>query len=944
MSLKWADAIGGKFATRLFARFLLAAALPIAAIAVLSSVHTSRVISEQAFERLYRAASSYGHALYDRLLIAQEQLRIIEQTGDTGTRDLSAESRPFSAVAMFSNAGRRQILFGNASALPENVTGAGFRPSHAAPAVTTGEINDSRPGIYMSRHAENGDGIIVGALNPRHLFGSQEQWPYATQFCVLTADKGLPLFCPALGTEAAMLAQRINESEDSERIVRIQLDDETTWAVHWDLFLPSGFEATSWRIVALQPQSQALAPESAFAWVFPPAVLLAVLSAALIGYNQIRRMNRPLQKLRDGVREVAAGRFQTQVAVDSADEFEELGRAFNSMADQIGRQFHTLETLSEVDRSILASESVDAIVNIVLKRVGRVIQSNLIAILVQDFDIPSRGRLFIIDNDQSSQISEFRIRLTPAQFQHFDHEKTLREFGPTAAEFPNYLSKLAESGAVSAVSIPAEEEKGIRAYLIIAYRHQTSASEQDITEAKTVAARLAVALAAARHTQQLIHQANYDLLTQLPNRQLLMDRLRREIARSDRHDHRFALLFIDLDRFKNVNDTMGHSVGDQLIIKAASRLRKCLREVDAAARWGGDEFVVIAAAVAQPSDVEPVSQHVLDAMSRPYHIDGREYHVGASIGIAVYPTDGANAEQLLQNADAALYKAKELGRGRCIFFEQRINEAIRHRTEMEAALWQAVANDDFSLVYQPQIRLADGRVEGVEALIRWQHAEQGRVSPADFVPLLEEIGAIDIVGKWILRQACHQFRQGFGQGSHIERVAVNVSAQQIWSGNFAETVKQILTETGTPPQALELEITEGVLLSNLDEATRVINELRSMGIRVALDDFGTGYSSLSYLRQLPIDSVKIDRSFLLDIERNSEALAIVEAIIAMIHALGQTVVAEGVETKEQARLLADRHCEFGQGYYFSRPVSAQELTEEYLGDRKRSLSAQSQQK
>lgn len=931
MTFRWRRGIGGKFATRLFARFLLAAALPIAAIAGLASLYTTRVISNQAYERLHRAANTYGLALYSRLLLAQDQLQMVKSIGN---HKLSLKSKAFSAVALFPKQGTRQLLLGNSSALPKTLPHFSNDLSSSEPALYY--ANDGgRPQVLMSEAAGPSGGWVIGSLNPHYLFGSQDGWPYATRYCVLTA--GRPIFCPGFGSKADEIVQRMVGSGNNARATRIALDGKTLWAVHWDLFLPSAFQASDWRIVALQPQSQALASYSAFVWNFPPTVLLALMAASLIGVNQIRRTNRPLQNLRDGVHEIAAGRFDARVQIHSADEFEDLAQDFNVMAERLGRQFHALETLSEVDRRILASDDVEAVARTVLMGAARVFHSDLVAIVLRDFRIPSRGLLFMVDRDSPVQLNEYSVALNSEQPQSPEDMRSEKEYALDSQEYPSYLDGLAQVGAVSAVSIPAEQAQYVWAYVIIAYRRCSAALPQDIAEGKTVATRLAVALAASRRTQQLFHQAHYDALTQLPNRHMLMERLQQEIDDGERDKRHFALLFVDLDRFKRVNDAMGHSVGDRLLAKAASRLLAQLRNADIAARWGGDEFVIVVTGTNHPAQTQAFSKSVVDALSQPYWIDDREYHVGASVGIALYPDDGRTAEQLLQNADAALYRAKETGRGCSVLFETDIHETISHRAELEAAVRKAVQGQKFHLVYQPQIRLADGRVEAVEALLRWHHPDRGPVSPAEFVPVLEDIGAIGTVGEWVLKEACRYIKQGFGARGNIRRVAVNVSARQFWSGNFLGIVKRVLAQTDTPAQALELEITESMLLADLDEARRIVGELRAMGVYIALDDFGTGYSSLSYLRQLPVDTLKIDRSFLTDIERDPAALTIVEAIITMAHSLGRSVVAEGIETPRQAQLLTERACEIGQGFLFAPGLDAKSL-EAFLEDADNVLS------
>lgn len=926
MAIWQSSAIGGKFASRLFARFLLAAAIPIAAVAGLSYLYTSDVVHGQAHERLHRAASTYGHGVYNRLLLAQNQIRMIEAAAG-GTQPLQSQALRIVVQSPFSASPR--ALIGDPESLPRDLPIPQVKTD--PPGIYLHYGDDSlQPRIYLVLEASSSDDLIIGEIDPDYLFGSVQEWPYATRYCVFPAGESRPVFCPGDERSAPKLANRIDAAEANGSPVTLEWGGERNWAVAWDLFLRGGFSSPDWRIVALQPESEVLAPVSAFAWIFPPAVVLALFTAGLIGANQIRRMDRPLQSLRDGVQEIAAGRFQSRLQVDSADEFEELARAFNRMAEQLGRQFHALETLSEVDRRILASDGADAVVNAVMTRVGQVIHSDFVAVIIPDWDLPSRGRLFFVDRQQPDEVSQVSIRLDTGPYDGPDLTPTEEPFTIGATNHAGYLQPLVETDAHVFVNVPAGDEEHLWAYLFLGYRSLAANPGQDMSEARPVAARLAVALAAAYRTQQLIHQAHYDALTSLPNRQLLAERLQAEIARSERTQCPFAVLFIDLDHFKRLNDTMGHSLGDKLLLGVSERLTERLRETDTAARWGGDEFVIIAPGIDDRADASKLANNLLVSLTRPFTIEGREYHVGASIGIAVYPEDGDSPEHLLQNADSALYKAKETGRGGSIFFERSINEAALRRAELEHAMRRAVTSDEFHLLYQPQIRLVDGSVEGLEALLRWRNPHGGqRLGPAEFVPILEDIGAIDSVGAWVLTQACSQIHRDLDEGRGSCSVSVNVSARQFWSMEFADTVRHVLDTTGIPPHLLELEITEGMLLANLDDAARILDQLRAMGVRIALDDFGTGYSSLSYLRQLPVDTVKIDRLFVKDIEHSPEALTIVETIINMVHALGRRVVAEGVETHKQLELLTERNCDLGQGFLFAAPLEISSL-EAYL--------------
>jgi len=429
-----------------------------------------------------------------------------------------------------------------------------------------------------------------------------------------------------------------------------------------------------------------------------------------------------------------------------------------------------------------------------------------------------------------------------------------------------------------------------------------------------------------RAEEQIRHMAHYDALTELPNRMLLHDRIGQAIAQAQRNQEVLAVLFIDLDRFKTVNDSLGHAVGDRLLKTVAGRLESCTRGSDTIARIGGDEFVVLLGDLKEPEDAGHVAQKVLDALAEPLMIDGHELKVTPSVGICAYPHDGQDVETLMRNADTAMYYAKQMGRNNYQFFTQAMTEAAQQRLVIENDLRHAIERGEFLLHYQPQLDLRTGAIIGFEALVRWRHPQRGMVSPSEFIAAAEETGLIGPLGEWVLRQACIEACAWRDAGYPDLQVAVNCSAHQFQREGFVETVDLILRGTGLPASNLELEITESVIVQRSEEVIARFAELDAMGVRISIDDFGTGYSSLSYLKRFAIHQLKIDQSFVRDISSDPDDAAIVSAIIAISHSLGLKVVAEGVETPEQLAFLRSLGCDGAQGYYFSRPVPAEEFT------------------
>jgi diguanylate cyclase (GGDEF)-like protein/PAS domain S-box-containing protein len=424
---------------------------------------------------------------------------------------------------------------------------------------------------------------------------------------------------------------------------------------------------------------------------------------------------------------------------------------------------------------------------------------------------------------------------------------------------------------------------------------------------------------------QLNYLAHYDSLTRLPNRRLLGDRLLQAMKDSDRNERLLAVMFIDLDHFKNVNDSLGHEAGDILLREASTRLKKCVRENDTVARLGGDEFTLILNGLNHANNAVNVAEKVLEEFSWPFHINNLSLCVTVSIGITMYPFDNNNVEGILRNADTAMYHAKNAGRNNFKFYNHEMTARAEKRLAMENELRQALKRGEFVLHYQPQINTRSGRIEGMEALVRWQQPERGLIGPNEFISIAEEAGLIVPIGEWVLREACRRNRDLQVSGLDPISVSVNVSASQFRDPNLVEMVDHVLKDTGLEPSLLNLEITESMLMSDVDNAARVLKELSGLGVTIAIDDFGTGYSSLSYLKRFPISTLKIDRSFVRDIPENKDDMLIIRAIISMANGLGINTVAEGVETREQLNFLKFHKCNLIQGFYFNKPLAYDDL-------------------
>ncbi len=416
--------------------------------------------------------------------------------------------------------------------------------------------------------------------------------------------------------------------------------------------------------------------------------------------------------------------------------------------------------------------------------------------------------------------------------------------------------------------------------------------------------------------------ATRDVLTGLPNRYTYNDRLKRGLSYCNRYGGKLAVMFMDLDRFKFINDTLGHKVGDILLKEVAKRIQTCLRETDIVARLGGDEFIFLLPKIGASLNAAKVAKHILKILNVPFEIDEHEIFISASIGIALFPSDGDNATKLIQNADLAMYSAKESGRNQYDFFTKKMNQMVTDRLRLENDIRAALKNDEFYLEYQPVIDSKTSKMVGTEALIRWKHPKKGRLYPNSFISIAEESRQIIKIGNWVLEQACIQNKKWQDKGSDALRIAINVSAIQFTQMNFVKKVRDILNRTEMAGECLELELTEGILMQDIELTINVLSELRSMGVRISIDDFGTGYSSMSYLKKFPLDVLKIDRSFIKDLPHDPKDSAIVTAIAEMARGLSLEIIAEGIENNEQNEFIKKVGCESMQGFYIQKPVSA----------------------
>jgi diguanylate cyclase (GGDEF)-like protein len=658
------------------------------------------------------------------------------------------------------------------------------------------------------------------------------------------------------------------------------------------------------------------------AWLALAAVLISALAGAVFASAYLARSYVPaLQALTTALGSLRARQFGV-LTVPAADEPGRAVEAFNRSVASLDEQFRALETLAEIDQLLLESAELERVLDAIMSRVQALTHCQSVGITLRDADAPGRGRVYLLASGLND-LPVNRIALDDGMLETLAGETNGLTVVRCEEVRHSFLKPLADTGAVFFWVWPVVVAERLEAILAVGYREVPVADPVVAHCGGKFAKRLAVALSMSARDERLYRQAHFDPLTALPNRLLFRDRLAQELANAVAGLSRGALLYIDLDHFKRVNDSVGHTAGDQLLTIVAQRLRSCIKDGDTVARLGGDEFTVILRNVVNPDAACAVASRIIESLQLPVNIAGRDCYVCASIGITLFPDDATTIEDLMRNADTAMYRAKDLGRGRMMFFD--VNMTNKPALPTITGLQHALRGREFSLFYQPQFGIAEGELVGVEALLRWQTPRDGMRHPGEFVPAAEESGLIVDIGGWVLDAACAQLASWREQRIAPPRLALNVSAQQLKHSEFPKLVGRALDKYDLPASLLEIELTESVLADAAAGAALV--RLAQLGVHLALDDFGTGYSSLSYLRQYPIDTVKIDRTFLDEVPQNPASATLVETIIVMAHALGKRVVAEGIETNEQLIFLRERRCDAAQGFYLARPLAAAAMTE-----------------
>ncbi len=905
---------------RMLLLFGAAALVPLAALALLSLTQVRTLLLQQAGTRLSAAAKSYAAGVHDRLLVARDVASLA--ASDRSVR-IPTGLAQFRWLARLDAQGRLSAR----ADVPRDVAtavGAAYRLNGRWPRPWL--ATPPGAGVVIALPALDGSAsVVIGELDPAFLWGDLDERKAGLVLCVVEGGGFAALHCP--GGDAMDLPARLRA-----RIPALSEDllwsrgDAPQRARLWGQFLTNDFGVPDWYVAASLPEDDLLAAVAAFRGSFVPAAVLALLISTLLALRQVRAMLVPLAGLAAGTRVVAAGDFTARVPTGSGDEFGELGEAFNAMSARLGRQYALSAANARIDRMILERHSVERLVECALREVRVLLPGVRMWALVPDGRAAQRGRLLscaLATDGSTLPLAACPVDLPP------DRRPEVEGFTAAPVEvrlpLPQWLAATGARPGQRAWVQPLTWGTMQCGWMLALPTADAIFGETERALLAELAGRLSVGIASAWSDEELYQRAHFDLLTGLPNRRLFSDRLALEIARCERDGASLAVLFVDLDRFKAVNDSQGHGAGDALLCEAAARLRAAVREEDTVSRHGGDEFTVLLSGLEDQVDALSAARHVIEALSRPFVVAGSDCFLSASVGIALYPDNGRTPETLIDRSDTAMYRAKAAGRGRAQFFEERMNVEAAERVALDRQMRQAIERSELVLHFQPQVDLVCGRIVSAEALVRWNHPERGLVPPGHFIAMAEEGGLIRPIGRWVIEETCRQVARWREAGLALERVSLNVSGKQLAEPDFLEGVDALVVRPGLA-QWLEFEITETALLERGERVEEVLVALSRAGIRIALDDFGTGFSSMAYLKRLPVDVVKIDRLFVEDVDRSAAARAFVQAMIAMSHALGKKVVAEGAEREAQVAVLRELGADLVQGYVYGRPLPADEFT------------------
>jgi diguanylate cyclase (GGDEF)-like protein len=909
-----------KVARRIFTLFLIAAIIPVTLTGIVSYKYVINILLEEKLKYLGSESKSYGMAIFDRILIAESQLiglseNLIHSTSievgeNQASQEIDTSNTPlFEKIEIHSN-----LLHLNSTSVKHLLDGKTL--------ITVKNIGNVNS-IIFSRllNTVQASHLISAEVNRNYIFGDMDIFAGEEDACIIAKGNGL-LNCSndLLNKLSLPSFRKYFESQDSIR--KIQINDKNYIIASWELFLKGSYNTDSWMIYYTVPSDIIYSSINSFSNLLIPLLLFTVLIISLISINQISKILIPIEKLTALTKDIAKRDFSKKIEFDSNDEFQYLGESFNSMSKELSRQFTVMKAMSNLDRAILTTMNKEKVVEAIFSNLRDYLDYNYASVILLDKNIESIGTLYnysksaisVFSSDKINvQINDINLLLNNSDsYIHTCERSKLKSVEWLSGVYSEYITTIA-----------INHENKIIALIVIGHQFIPKLDKEGLRQLEKYTDRVNVALNAIEKEEKLYRQANFDDLTGLPNREHLIDIFNTKT--SETLNINIAVLFIDLDRFKVINDSQGHAIGDKLLVEAAERIKLCIKDIGVLARYGGDEFIVLLTINNDTSYVAKISNKIITELSNLFTIDNYEQYIGASIGIANYPKDGKSWNEILQKADIAMYKAKQSGRGKYLYFSDTMHKDIREKNILEADLFHALEKQEIYMVYQPQIYLATGEISGAETLMRWAHNTKGNIRTDKFITYAEDSGFIIPLGLWAIGTVLKQCEEWQLEERALPKIAINISPKQLRHENFIPEIESLISGFDISTTNIEFEITESLFLNHDASIVDKLYHLNKLGISISIDDFGKGYSSLSYLKNLPVQTLKIDKLFIDDLEKDKDSISIVKTIIIMAKTLNKTVVAEGVETVEQLNILKGLNCDVAQGYYISKPKLAKDV-------------------
>ncbi|PCH65009.1 MAG: hypothetical protein COC09_00630 [Gammaproteobacteria bacterium] len=904
-----------KIGVRLFLLFLLTAVVPVISAIIYFGSELEKISLQQFEKQLVFDAKNFSEAILNKLKSADTSLYQLEQeliARGLSNIDLNTIREIFSAISISRDQKKLAVFYGDAISFSHlKIKTVGTR-------ITSFSVNGVEHIALI--HANTTNNItLVGIINPNFLW-LNEVANDNTNYTIYGNGQRLATLARDDQSGEVML---LNASSPTKvkRSIKSNVDSMSRSR---DINLSSLFDAEPWQVTATLGNKHNTIASAKSGQALTIITFSILLLVALISSRQIRKIVSPLEKLTSATQRLGTNNSHEPLIIDSNDEIGQLAQSFNKMSEKLVKQFRTLEGLSIIDESILTGENIRNTSELILREICEIFNCQQSMLLIIPENKNESAQTLRYDTSVAG-VAKHRLQKSTALEDHTLPSDSNTTYYRNGTEFPRIFKQLSEIGVNQLLVSPVVSDSKLIAYIAAGFASQQDDIESLISSLENFSRRVGVAIRSTQDSQKLYHRANYDSLTGLSNRAHFIEQLNAIIQCANAEGTSLALMFIDLDRFKHVNDVQGHEAGDKLLKHVAEKLRKATNDDSIVARFGGDEFLILMPETSSQKYVEIMAKALINDLSQPITIDFHEHFIDSSIGIAMYPEHGKSAEILIKNTDIAMYLAKQAGGGNYRVFNNQMNANAMKRVALESALYHAIERDELFLVYQPKMCIKKDRICGAEALIRWQHPIHGMIPPDQFVAIAEETGQILPIGTWIYRSIIKQIASWLKQGLTLDHIAINISVRQIKSEGFVEKLRMCLEEHKVEPKYIDIEITETMFIDDMENSIKVLEQLHELGVSISIDDFGTGYSSLNYLSQLPFDTLKIDRSFLEKVNQDKNAASLTSAIIALAHSLDKNVVAEGVETLEQLQFLRDRDCDYAQGFYYAKPLSSSDF-------------------